>query len=276
MKKVLNIIWRSLVVGIVYVAALVAGGMLVTMVGLRLPAVHDVQSRLLWSFIGGAIAGVFLGPIAASLFTTRGHHVLIWSSILFFNIASVTIEGRFFAPELVAGSLPGLMIQQLLAAVATGWIVKELFAPSKGNPVSELPHRTLSSWIGRFLASGFGYVIFYFIFGAINYALITKPYYETHAGGLTVPAPNIVLMAELVRGPLIVVSVLPFLLLARATKTQLSVLTGLILFAVGGLVPLAMQVSSLPFYLLAASAVEIFFQNFSTGVLSAHLLGRSE
>lgn len=42
---------------------------------------------------------------------------------------------------------------------------------------------------------------------------------------------------------------------------------------IGGLVPLTLQVSALPLYLPATSAVEIFFQNFLTGVATARLMG---
>jgi hypothetical protein len=34
-----------------------------------------------------------------------------------------------------------------------------------------------------------------------------------------------------------------------------------------------LEIGSLPFFLLAASAVEIFFQNFFTGFVAARLLG---
>lgn len=83
-------------------------------------------------------------------------------------------------------------------------------------------------------------------------------------------------MAELIRGPLIVLSVIPFLLTFRASKKRLAFFTGLILFAVGGIAPLLMQVHMLPLFLLATSAVEIFFQNYLTGVVAARLLGVSE
>jgi hypothetical protein len=59
----------------------------------------------------------------------------------------------------------------------------------------------------------------------------------------------------------------------RGTRRQLMVKTGFLLFAIGGIVPLIWQVSSLPLFLLAASAVEIFFQNFLTGMVSARLMG---
>jgi CubicO group peptidase (beta-lactamase class C family) len=67
---------------------------------------------------------------------------------------------------------------------------------------------------------------------------------------LIVPAVDVVLMAELVRAPLIVLSILFFLLSVRGTKRQLMVRTGWLLFAIGGIVPLVLQVSSLPLLLL--------------------------
>jgi len=273
MKKVFELSWKALIVGVVYSIALMIAGMLVRTIGLPLPNVNDAQMRLLWSFIGGVIAGFSLGLIAASMPASRARHWLVWGSVIFFNIASVTIEGRFFAPKMIGDAIPALLIQQVLTALATGWIITTLFAPKETPAPAQTARRHWFSWSWRFLLSAFSYIVFYFIFGAINYALVTKPYYATHVSGLTVPSPQTILIAELVRSLLIVLSVLPFLLTFRTNKTQLAVLTGLILFAIGGLVPLTMQIGSLPLFLLAASAVEIFFQNFLTGVVTARLMG---
>jgi hypothetical protein len=273
MRNGFEISWKTLIVGAVYLIALMIGGMLASMMGMHLPKVSDVQTRLFWSFIGGAIAGFSLGSIASSMPASRWRHWFVWGSVIFLNIVSVTIEGYFFAPKLIGDSLPLLLVQQVLTALATGWIITILFALKQTPAPVQMVRRNWFSWVWRFLISAFSYIVFYFIFGAINYTLVTKPYYATHAGGLTVPSPQIVLIAELIRGLLIVLSVLPFLLTIRAGKIRLALLTGLILFAIGGLVPLTMQVGSLPFLLLAASAVEIFFQNFLTGVVSARLIG---
>jgi hypothetical protein len=116
------------------------------------------------------------------------------------------------------------------------------------------------------------YHVFYFIFGGISYALITKPYYKTHAGGLAVPAVEVTLAAEVIRGALIALSVLPFLLTVCTDRKRRALQTGLMLFTIGGLVPLTMQVGVLPLVILAASVVEIFFQNFSTGAAVSRLL----
>jgi len=273
MKKVFEISWKALIVGVVYSIALMIAGMLVRIMGLRLPNVNDAQTRLLFSFIGGIIAGFSLGPIAASMPASRSRHWLVWGSVIFFNIVSVTIEGRFYAPKMIGDAIPALLIQQILTALATGWIITILFAPKETPAPVQPARRHWLSWTWRYLVSAFSYPVFYFIFGAINYALVTKPYYAAHAGGLTVPSPQTVLIAELVRSLLIVLSVLPFLLTLRTGRILLAVLTGLILFAIGGLIPLTMQAGSLPFLLLAASAVEIFFQNFLTGVVVARLIG---
>jgi hypothetical protein len=75
---------------------------------------------------------------------------------------------------------------------------------------------------------------------------------------------------------LIVFSVFLFLLSVRGNKRELMFSTGWLLFAVGGIVPLFWQVGTLPLPLLLASAVEIFFQNFQTGGVSAWLMGNKD
>jgi hypothetical protein len=106
--------------------------------------------------------------------------------------------------------------------------------------------------------------------------MVTKPYYDSHAGGLTVPAPEVVLVLESIRGVLIVFSVLLLLLSVRGSRRQLMLTTGWLLFAVGGIIPLIWQINALPLFLLFASAIEIFFQNFLTGAVAALFMGMDE
>ena len=276
MKNIFEMVWKSLLVGLTYTMTLVIGGLLVKLVGLSLPDAKDMPVTLIWTFAGGMIAGLFLGPIASSIPVSRRRLVIVWSSVLLFNLVSVAIEGYFFAPDLIGDALTGLILRQVLTAFVTGWVITMLFAPEEIITTVPRASRSLFSWSWRFALSALSYVVFYFIFGALNYELVTRPYYQIHAGGLTVPSPDVVLIAELIRGVLIVISVLPFLLALRAGKRRLVLLTGLILFSIGGLVPLTMQASTLPFFLLAASAVEILLQNFSTGAATAWLLGQSK
>jgi hypothetical protein len=198
--------------------------------------------------------------------------MLVWGSIVFFNIASVTIEGRFFAPDLVKGSIIVLLVQQLVVALAAAWIIVKLFAPiTETAPITPIG-RSWFSWLWRFVLSALSYVFFYYFFGALTYLLVTGPYYKSHAGGLAVPAQSIIIQAELIRAALIVLSVIPFLLNFPANRRDMMWMTGLILFAVGGVTPLLMQIGVLPSVVLATSAVEIFCGNFFTGVVTAKLI----
>jgi len=276
LDKVFGTIWRSFLVGAAYTLALTVGGMFVSIVGMSLPEVKDPLASHLWSFVGGAIMGLFLGPIASSVLLSRLRHILVWGSVILFNLVSVIIEGYFFAPILIGDSLPGLILQQILVAFITGGVITVLFI-SRGTAVSiSPPTRSFFSWSWRFVLAALSYLVFYFLFGALSFALVTGPYYESHAGGLEVPVLGTILTAELIRSVLIILSILPFLLSVQTGKKRLVLLSGLILFSVGGIVPLTMQVNALPLILLAASAVEIFFQNFSTGAVAAMLLGQSE
>lgn len=267
-------ILKSLLVGAGFVIAVFIGGMMVTMLGLPSPEAGNPAAKLMWFFVGGVIAGLSLGPVASSISAARTRHLMVWGSLIFFNMASVIIEGYFFAPALIGDALPALLFQQLLVALAAGWVITILFAPKESTTLVPPMKRSIPAWIWRFAVAALTYVVFYFIFGAINYMLVTKPYYATHAGGLDVPPVQVTLMAEVVRGVLIALSVFPFLLTMPADKKRLGAWTGFLLFAIGGLVPLTMQVGALPTFLLVASAWEIFAMNFSTGWVLARLLGR--
>jgi hypothetical protein len=226
-------------------------------------------------FIASGLLGVFLGLLASRLTLSLGQYVLLWESLILFNLGSVTIEGAYFAPDLVSIPIPMLIMQELLATIAAAFMITQLFA-STGPSMSwrsALRKRGWYSWIWRFLMSALSYLMFYLLLGGLNYQLVTKPYYESHAGGLTVPAAQVVFVVESIRSVLIVFSVFLFLLPMRGPRRQLIISTGWLLFAVGGIVPLILQIGMLPLFLLAASAVEIFFQNFLTGVVAALLMG---
>lgn len=268
MKSIIQTLLKSMLVGAGYVATL-------TLTKLILARGVNASS-LIWSFAGGVVIGFTIGLLALSMPSTWKRHMLVWGSAIYLNIASVTIEGRFFAPDLVQGSMVVLILQQLLIALAATWLVVKLFAPLEESAPQAAIQRSWFAWLWRFVLSAFSYIFFYYFFGAINYLFVTGPYYETHAGGLVAPAQDIIIKAELIRAPMIVLSVIPFLLTYRATKKRMAFLTGMILFAVGGIAPLLMQAGALPLILLAASAVEIFCQNFSIGWVTARLLGRPE
>lgn len=270
-RRIALTIAGSILVGVTYLAGLMAAGLALTAIGFNFGSTSGSAEMLPWMFLGGVVVGLVLGPIASQLTVSRLRHLFIWTFVIFFNLASVLIEGAFFAPQRIGANPIPLVVQQLIASILTAGMVTLLFAHGSATRVITAT-RAWYSWIWRFLASGVSYLVFYFVFGGINYTFVTKPYYDSHAGGLTVPAPGTVLVAELIRGMMIALSVVPFLLVPKPLRVR-AILTGVVLFAVGGIMPLLFQVGSLPVLLLAASGIEILCQNFSTGVVAALILG---
>jgi hypothetical protein len=273
-NRISGIFWRSLVVGIGYMLVLLIAGRIAPVPGAALSEAHGGGSVLWTSFLSGILIGLTLGTVASQMIASRLRHFFIWSCVIFLNFISVILEGVFFAPGLVSGAVPSLIFQQLLASLVTATLISILFVPSGQIQISSTRlKRPWHAWVWRFVVSSLSYIVFYFIFGAVNYAMVTKPYYETHIGSLAVPAPQVVLMVESMRAPLIVLSMLPLVLTMRTTRRRLAIMCGIILFVVGGVVPLMLRVNMLPLFLLVASAWEIFFQNLLTGVVVAVLLG---
>jgi len=218
MKHAFSLIWRSLVVGAGYAGTL---GLTNALLGRG----ADTRS-LIWLFVGGTAIGLALGPLAASMPAAWKRHMLVWGSIIFLNIASLTIEGRLFAPGHVQGSIGVMLLQQLVLSLVTAFLIVRLFgAVTEAAPIPAVV-RPWFSWTWRFLAAALAYIFVYYLFGAISYLLVTGSYYKAHAGGLVTPAPGVILQAELMRAPLIVLSIIPFLLTFRAPRKRILVLTG--------------------------------------------------
>ena len=64
MKNFLPTLLKSLLVGAVYTITLALVGMIVTLLGFSLPEVKNPAASLMWSFVGGVIAGLSLGSVA--------------------------------------------------------------------------------------------------------------------------------------------------------------------------------------------------------------------
>jgi len=274
LRSIWGTTWRSIIVGGGYLVGLIAAAVISTALGMQIPSSPASGSKLVWVFISSVLIALFLGPLASHMQVSRWRHFFVWTSVIFFNMGSVAIEGAFFVPELVSIPFPVLFGQQLLASVVTAILITLLFSsPGRSASLMDLLRsRPWHSWVWRFVVSSVSYLLFYLVFGALNYSLVTGPYYASHAGGLTVPSPALVVAVESIRAPLIILSVTLFAFSFQATRRRLALITGFMLFWVGGVVPLLFQVNVLPLPLLLASGVEILFQNFSAGVVAALLL----
>ncbi|MBE2225557.1 MAG: hypothetical protein IAF02_28735, partial [Anaerolineae bacterium] len=272
--KIVDMTWRVLVVAIGYTLGLVLAGMILGMVGLLQADPNqtiDTTAVFQQMFVGGLVMGLMLGLVARRLPASPIRHVVVWSVLLFANIGSVIIEGYFFVPDLVT-NVWVTVAQQLLPCLITAVLVYWLFAPRPAETPARTVHHRWYAWGWRFVLSACTYLAAYWLFGSINFALVTRPYYEALGSPLAVPAPQVTMQAELIRAVLIVLSVLPFLLTAQMPSRRLALWSGMLLFVIGGIVPLTWQMGSLPLPLLLASGLEIFCQNFTTGFVAALLL----
>lgn len=260
-------------VAVVYtLASTLIGGLVMQGVeGLTPPA--NPSLLLTTTFLSGFLIGVTLGPLAAQLHASRLRSVIIYTTVLFLNMASVVIEGHFYAPALMPLTIvPRVVVLHAVSTLLTGITIAFLF-PAHQPTIVEKSRYSALSWSGRIVLSAASYLLFYYAFGALNYVLVTGPYYESHPS-LAVPAAATVLTVASIRSVIIILSILPLILSLHTTRKGLALWCGLVLFVIGGVLPLLMQAGMLPPVLLIASAVEIFFQNFLTGVVAALLLGR--
>lgn len=207
--------------------------------------------------------------VAPRLNISRARQFTVWFALIFLNLAAVAVEGTLFAPALSPPSLLGANLIRLAigSAVIAGAVALIFGTRARAEA------RGIGGWWWRVIAVAGLYLVLYLVLGGLNYSLVTHPYYESHAGSLTVPSLPTILLYQPVRGLLIAVSVLPLIAALRARTLVLAVTVGTLLFIAGGLVPLLPQ-SSLPLYLRVASLWEIFDQNFFTGVAAAYLFGR--
>lgn len=211
---------------------------------------------------------------AQQLRISRRAHFAVWFALLFLNFTSVAIEGTLFAP----GLAPPAGLAQNLLRLAAGSAVIALFLAvlfhdqSRVN-ADRMARRSLFGWLWRIVAVAAVYVVLYLLLGGLNYTFVTHPYYEAHVGSVTVPPAGTIFAFEPFRGMFIAFSVLPLTLALRSAMNRpasIALVAGLMLFLIGGVVPL-LPLNSLPLYLRVASLWEIFGQNFLTGATGAYV-----
>jgi hypothetical protein len=269
---VLSFVRRAVVVGAVYAVARTIALEIAVVSGA--PAPNEPLASFVFELMAGIVIGVWLGATARLLAGTARRQVVALATLIFLSILAVLIEGAAFQPTAVPlATLPVGALLQLGVAVITALLIVRLFGSRvTAIPVPSVTHRSAWSWSWRYLASAATYVVLYFVTGAINYSLVTRPYYESHVGGLVVPEPGTVLAVALLESLIFPLAVLPLLYALPASRRRRALLAGAALFVLGGLIPLLIS-TSLPIFLRSTSAVEIFFQKFPAGAAAALLIG---
>jgi hypothetical protein len=131
--------------------------------------------------------------------------------------------------------------------------------------------------IGATFGGGVVYLVCYYIFGALVFQFLTKPYYSNggRLGGAVETVAALGWWFQLIqvgRGMLMSVAVMPVLLWTRLPRLQRAVYGGLVLWAIGGLAPLIPPAQLVPPILRVMHIGEIFTQNFPLGFCLVVLL----
>ncbi len=273
-----EILTRSLGVGIIYA---IANMLMAALLGSISRQAASWENALVW-ILGGTMISLSFSPILLRLPWSRGRKVLIlWIVLALIGPIGLGIEGFLFKPvppiHAVINGIVGIIIRLLVA-----YLIVWLLAPLQPAPLQLKAANNEATpkggWLNLawcFIVASLSYFVFYFFFGGINYLLYTKAFYENNpAFGLSRPSAEIVFLAELIRGPLMVLGVIPIVRALRITQRQIAGLIGILLFVVGGLEPyIEVTFRKMPLGFNLATLTEILFQNFLTGVVVAHLFG---
>ncbi|NLO40560.1 MAG: hypothetical protein GX115_13960 [Ruminiclostridium sp.] len=274
MKRTLGFMFRVVVTVIVYVIAVMIAGGILSSLGATLPAVSDEMNILFAKLLlSRVVIGVTFCIIVSFMELSRLKLLFAALAILFLNLASVILEGAYFVPGVITKQMIfPLLVQQLIISIIMSGVIALLFGvTNKKNIQDSSPSHSLIGWVWRIAASMVCYIIFYYLFGKVNFALFTSSYYMDNMGGLGIPSLIDIVKIESVRSLLIVLSVI-FIAISSIDVRKRAIVTGLTVFLIGGVMPLVQQLSTLPTALVIASVIEILFQNFLTGVVLVMLI----
>ncbi|WP_125136128.1 hypothetical protein [Petrocella atlantisensis] len=221
------------------------------------------------TIMSGAAISILLGIIAWNL---RLSKLMVFGAVflfLYLNYVTQIMEALYFVPGVVTWEvLPTILLQQFVMAIMIAAGVVFLYKRKGPSKSKSLYNRGLLDWIFRIVISIGSYVAFYYLFGRLNAFLFTEGYYLSQIDGLYMPSGNVILVLEIVRSALIVISILPIILFLELPVKKVMILSGLSLFVLGGLLPMLQQIGSLPMVLIITSSVEMFFQFFLTAVVT--------
>lgn len=239
-------------------------------VGFPPPAMIAVQGLLL--------AACFLPAVGRAPLRPWSLCWRVWLLLLGVGGAAILVEARIFTTLTPAELLGGFLFQTAAYAVFAGalaWLAGPLGVLPREAPAAPAPY-SAGAYLWRVPAAGAAYVALYWVFGAIFFLTLTRPYYEDPALRLqmeTLEALGLWFpLIQFGRGVGMVLVSLPLLLALRMGRLAAGAAMGLILWTVGGLAPLVAPNELFPGLLRLYHILEILCQNGLFGLAMAWLL----
>ncbi len=273
-KTVVGCVWRVPLCAFAYVAGTMAGGALVSAIGMKLPPIPEQangQMMGLCLLIGSCALAIGVGPLARRIRARYWVRCLILAALTYVCIGLNTpIEAAIFTS--ISG-MQTMVVFSILPSLMFGCVTALLFKPAgKGEPFSLYVSRFFSGrgageWAWRFVAAVCAFPVIYWTFGMMVAPWVIE-YYKQGQFGLTLPGTGVIILTQLLRSSLFFLAALPILIVWSASRRQLTVLLGFAFFVLVGLFGM-IQTYWLGPILLVVHSVEILVDSVVyTGVLS--------
>ncbi len=266
-----GIVLRCLIVGLIYA---LASALAAALLGPLSRLGPSLDNFLVW-WLSGAVICLALTPFVLHSTWSRWKTVLaVWAAIVFVRSLGLGIEAALFKPTQAGAAIIGAGLG-ICIAFLFAWLAVALLFPSTIE-VTAQPAAARQSWWGwtwRVLLVGLAYFVFYVVFGATNAVLYTRSFYENNPQyGLTLPPSSVIFLALLIRGPLFGLGSLSIIRSTDLPPRQAGIWLGVLLFVVGGLAPyLEVTFRTMPLGFNLATLLELFLQNFLTGIVAARV-----
>jgi len=280
--SIVGLIWRGLVVGLIYVVAFTVTPSLAPLMGVALdvPTGVDPTIVLLSIFVGGTLIGLVTGPISTKLTLPRAQRIGVLFLVLFMWGYGINAVDTFLFTTFPIPFQAFLIIMNLIVNLVLGIFIGVLFPPIQtgtgftAEVKSYFTQRRGKSWLWRFALAAVLFYPIYMFFGFV-FSPITVPYYSMPELGLGLVIPNVLspvfISIEIGRGLVYALIAVPLLAMLRMPKWRLGLWMGLILAVVGGVVPMMIQ-TTWPLPLRLGHGVEIVCDSFAQGLMMAWLL----
>jgi hypothetical protein len=240
-KTAVGYVWRLPLCAFAYVAGTMAGGALVSALGMKLPAIPeqaDEETMGLYMLIGSFVLAIGLGPLARTLRARYVVRCLILAGLTYVCLGLNTpIEAAIFTN---IGGMRTMVIFSLLPCLLFGGVTALLFKPagkgeSFGLHVSRFfSGRGAGEWAWRFAAAICAFPVIYWTFGMMVAPWVLE-YYKQGQFGLTLPGTGVIILVQLLRSGLFFLAALPILIVWSGSRRQLTVLLGFAFFVLVGL-----------------------------------------
>jgi len=199
-KVVIGYIWRVPLCAFAYIVGTMAGGALVSAIGMKLPPIPeqaDEQTMGLCLLISSCVLVIGIGPLARRIRAGYWIRCLIISALTYVCIGLNTpIEAAVFTN--ISG-MRTMVVFSILPCLFFGSVTALLFKPSgKAEPFGrQVSHffsgRSEQKWAWRFVVAVCAFPVIYWTFGMMVAPWVIE-YYKQEQFGLVLPGASAIIL----------------------------------------------------------------------------------